>query len=410
MIKIAWRNLWRRGGRTWITIAAIAITYALYLVTACIQEYTYISMIDAAAKAAGGEAIVQGAGFQDSQLNDVVIPNGADVMATLGALEGVEQIAPRVILNGLLSTSASSSAASIRGIDPNIEHNFQDMTEYLREGTFLADGEDKPIVLGSEIVKELEANLGDRIIFTATGADGEMKRALFYLTGVLHTGSKMTDRGLAYTTVPAAQKAMSMGDSISQVGMLGNRDPEALVAAAKAALADQESLEVLTWAEAMPDIVGLIEMDRAWADVFAIVLFIVVLFAIMNTFLMAVMERVRELGLLRALGLTPGKVGLLVLLETLLLTVVAMAIGLTLGTIGHLALDTYGINMLELYGMDSMDMGGISITDPMIYSELNPQRWFSISMSVLFMVLFSAAYPAYKAGRMRPSEAMRFYE
>lgn len=410
MIKIAWRNLWRHRGRTWITIIAIALTYSLYLMMSGIQEYTYLELEEGAAQAAGGAVLVQGQGFQDSQLNDVVLLRGGSVVDVVRDVPGVEHVSGRVILNGLLSTSASSSPARLQGVDPAVESEFQALSGYLREGSFLGTPEQSPLVVGSEIARELEVGLGDRVVFTATGPDGEMQRALFHVVGVLHTGSKLTDSGLAYTTVAAAQRALRLDDTLTQIGVLGAEAPEVLAARIREALRARDDLEVLTWAEAMPDIVGFIELDRAWGDVFGIVLFFVVLFAIMNTFLMAVMERVRELGLLRALGMTPVKVALLVLNETLFLTLVALAIGITVGLLGHLLVDQVGIDMTVFYGGDTLEMSGIALTDTVIYSEIAPRRWFSISLSVLFMVLFSAAYPAYKASRLAPAEAMRFYE
>lgn len=409
MFRIAWRNLWRNSTRTVITIVAIALTYALYLVMMGLQEYTYAQMEDAAAKAAGGAVLVQGEGFQDSQLNDILLENGGSLLKSVASAPGVEVASARVIINGLLSTSVSSVPVRLQGVDPAVEADFHDMEEYLVEGTMLAGDETDPVVLGKKLTQELEVELGDRVVLTATAPDGEMQRALFHLSGVLDTGSALTDRGLAFTTIEVAQKSLRMGDSITQIGVLGSLTPEELAQSVDRVVQETPNLETLTWAEAMPDIVGFIEMDKAYGDVFAIVLFLVVLFSIMNTFLMVVMERVRELGLLGALGLTPFRIVQLVLSETILLTLVSLAIGFVCGLGGHLVIDTWGIDMAAMYG-DSLEISGIALTDTMIYSELNITRWLNATISVLFMVLFSAAYPAYKAAKLSPAEAMRFYE
>jgi len=412
MLKVAWRNLWRNRTRTIVTITAVAITYALYLVMAGIQEFTYGQMEEAAAKAAGGSVLVQGAGFQDSQLNDILIGDPEGTVATVRQVPSVSEVSPRLMINGLLSTSASSSAARLLGVDPVAEARFQDLTPYVSSGTFLTGAEDDPIVLGAAIVEELQLELGDRVILTATDPRGEMRRALFHLSGVLTTGSKLTDSTLAFTTLAAAQKALDAPGALSQIGILGDEPPDVVAAGVKRALGispESGEIEVLTWAEAMPDLVGFIEMDRAYGDVFAIVLFIVVLFSIMNTFLMVVMERVRELGLLSAIGLGPGRVAALVLAETLYLALVAMGVGLGLGLLGHVAIDHFGIDMEALYGQ-TVDVAGVALTDPIIHSTIEVTRWVKASVNVIFMVLLSAAYPAYKAMRLQPSEAMRFYE
>lgn len=408
MLKIAWRNLWRHRTRTWITIAAIALTYALYLMMMGIQEYTYTQMEETAAESAGGMVLVQGKGFQDSQMNDILIANGKQTLQAVRDTEGVERAAPRMLISGLLSTSASSAAARLQGIDPSTEGDFRDTEKYLAEGTWFAGDTEDPIVLGSEIVDQLELKLGDRVILTATDPDGEMRRSLFHLTGILHSGSKSLDQNMAYTSLPMAQSALGVEDQFTQIGVQGPGERAELSERLKKSLGDD--LEVLTWDEAMPDLVGFIEMDRRYGDVFAIILFFVVLIAIMNTFLMAVMERVRELGLMAAIGLSPGRIVGLVLAETFFLTVVSILVGAIIGVSGHLIIDAVGLDMAAFYGGSELDMAGISLTDTTIYSELDAMRWLKVTISVLFMVLLSAAYPAFKAAKLVPAEAMRFYE
>src|SRR5690606_20658268 len=164
--------------------------------------------------------------------------------------------------------------------------------------TFLAGEHRAPIVLGSKIVKDLELELGDRVVFTAAGLDGQLQRALFHLGGVLHTGAAALDRDGAFTTLSAIQEAFHLGDALHQIGVLP-RDgvaPAALLSAVQPRLAGQ-ALEALTWDEAMPDVVGMIEMDKQQGAMLGVALFLVVLVSIVNTFMMVVMERVRELGL-----------------------------------------------------------------------------------------------------------------
>lgn len=411
MWKMAWRNLWRNRTRTAITITAIALTYSLYIMMVGIQEFMYGGMQESAAKAAGGMVLVQADGYQDDQLNTQVMRDVAPLVDALHNAPAVEHVSTRVILNGLLSTSASALPARILGVDPVAEREFQDLTEYLRDGTLLeGDEEESPIVLGSKIVRDLELELGDRVILSINSTDGELQRALFHLTGVLHTNSEFTDGMLALTTIDAARRAVRDETILTQIGVIGDGTSDQLADVVRGLTAEHDALEVLTWQEAMPDLVGFIEMDRAYGDVMALVIFLVVWFSIMNTFLMVVMERVRELGLVGALGMTPRRIAALVLTETFLLATVALAVGLVVGVAGHLAIDHVGIDTTALYGTDEVDLGGIAMADTVIHSTLSAGRIANITLSVLVMVLLGAIYPAIKAMRMQPAEAMRFYE
>ncbi len=172
--------------------------------------------------------------------------------------------------------------------------------------------------------------------------------------------------------------------------------------------AEGSGLEVLTWQEAIPEMVGFIEVDDAFLYIYLVVIFAIVAFAIANTFLMAVMERVREFGLLNALGLRGGGVAGLLLTETLLMTALAMAIGFVLGFCGHLAASHWGIPV-AMWGVDSMEVSGVDFASLVMRSKITPVKWVAASILVALVTLGSALYPAWRASRLAPSEAMRFF-
>jgi ABC-type lipoprotein release transport system permease subunit len=187
-------------------------------------------------------------------------------------------------------------------------------------------------------------------------------------------------------------------------------DPELLAPVIRETLdAGSNGLEVLTWREAVPEIVGFVELDDAFGLLFMLLLLIVVLFSITNTFLMAVMERVRELGLLNALGLQGWRVGHLLLAETVFLTGLAMGVGFVLGYGGHLAVSRWGIS-LAAWGVEEIEVSGVDLSDLVFYSSIVPERWVAASLLVAGATVASALYPALRAARLAPSEAMRFYE
>jgi ABC-type antimicrobial peptide transport system permease subunit len=154
--------------------------------------------------------------------------------------------------------------------------------------------------------------------------------------------------------------------------------------------------------------VGFIEVDDAFLYIYLVVIFAIVAFAIANTFLMAVMERVREFGLLNALGLRGSGVAGLLLTETVLMTAVAMSIGFLLGLAGHLAASHWGIPV-SAWGVDSMEVSGVDFASMVMRSKITPIKWVAASILVALVTLGSALYPAWRASRLAPSEAMRFF-
>ena len=410
--KMAWRNLWRHRGRSLIMTSAVALAYALMLLGMGINDDGHARMLAEAARAAGGDVLVHGEGYWETRGGDIVVPDGQAVAERLRALPGVEAAIPRVIVTGLMSTSSDNRPVMLQGVRPELEARLTDHADDLVQGTFLQDERPDPLVLGTRLARRLEVDLGDRVVLTATGPDGEVTRALFHLTGLMETGTRQLDEVIGFTTLEAAGRALAMGRAVTQIGLdlADDAAPEAVAAAAREALDSQASgLEVLTWAEAIPEMVGLVELDDAFGRIYMAVIFAVVLFSITNTFLMAVMERVREFGLLNALGLRDRGIGGLMLAETLLMTALAMGAGFVLAYAGHLAVDHWGIAVAS-YGVEEMEMSGVDMSDLVIYSTIDPIKWLTGSLLVALATIGSALYPAWRASRLAPAEAMRFFE
>lgn len=406
MFRMAWRNLWRNRTRTLISISAIALSYAVFLLWIGMADSMYEDMEIAAAEAAGGNVLIHADGFWLSQTNEKYLQNPAGILESARNTKNVEAVAPRVILDGLLSTSTASSPVRLSGVDPAVEKLFGNPAKYLVRGEFFLKNEESPIVIGAKTARTLNVDLGDRIVLTTTAPDGEMQRALFYLSGVLQGGISI-DEGPAYTTLAAAQKAVRIGDGLTQIGLLtdASEQDEVKTLVAKSLPAQTE---IMTWREAMPDLVGFIELDRSFDGLYRMIVFVVVVFAVMNTFLMIVMERIRELGLLAALGLNPSQLGRLLMIESFLMAVVAVGFGFVLALVGHSLLVAYGFDMSILFG-DDMTMGGVTMIDTVIESKITVSRWVSATLSVVVLVMCGAIYPAYKASRLNPSQAMRFF-
>ncbi len=408
MFRIAWRNLWRNRARTLISITAISLSYAMFLISIGFADSMYDDMEVAAAEMVGGNVLIHGKGYWESQTNEKSIADPSPILASVAQTKDIKAVASRVITEGLLSTSASSSATRLMGVDPKVEQDFSNPAKYLDHGKFFDETEESPLVIGVKTANTLNVDVGDRVVLTVTAPDGEMQRALFYVTGILKAGVGSIDEGPAYTTVSAAQKALGIGVGLTQIGLLTETVNQAGVKVEVAKTLPAE-FEILTWDEAMPDLVGMIELDAAFGDIYGIIIFIVVVFAVMNTFLMIVMERIRELGLLAALGLKPSQVARLLLIESFLMAIVSVIIGFGLGYLGHTLINAIGIDMNDIYGTN-VEMGGITMVDTILHSKINTPRWIKATISVLGLVMLGAVYPAYKASKLNPSQAMRFFQ
>ncbi len=419
--RIAWRNLWRNRGRTLIMASAVAITYAIMLLSMGLNDDAHGRMLEEAAGAAGGQVIVHAQDYWETRGADLALRDADAKLERIREVPGVVAAMPRVLLNGLVSTSSGNQPVLLYGVDPAAEQALRDPAGDLVAGSFLGGSEADPMVLGAGAVEALELELGDRLVVTITDVEGEVTRGLFHLTGIFETGLREADEGVAYTSIGAAQQLARMDGMLTQIGVLGDAYADAPMLAASVrdalggeALRPEEggqnpSVEVLSWQEAVPEMVGFTELDDAFGYLYVGVIFLVVLFSIANTFLMAVMERVREFGLLSALGLRGNRIGQLLLAETALMTLIAVSAGFLLGLGGHLAASRWGIS-LAMWGIEEIEISGIDLTDLVLHSQLRPLKWAVGTGLVVVATMASALYPAWRATRLAPAEAMRFFE
>lgn len=408
MLKLAWRNLWRNRARTLIVGSAIVFSYALMLISLGINEDVHGKMMDAAAVGAGGQVLVHGDGWWEAQSGDIVIEKPGQVEQVLEQVDGVDTVIPRVVINGLATSSRGNEAVRLMGVDLEREEKLRDLREHLHSGDFFSGEYDSPVVMSRKLVDKLGLERGDKVVLTASTPAGEVTRALFRLDGSI-TSSAVGEM-LAYTTIPAAQQAVNMEGQLTQFGLLSaDGVSHGIVDERVSSALKGRDLEVLSWEEAVPEMVGFIQMDDAFGYLYMIVVFIVVVFAIANTFLMAVMERVREFGLLNAIGMTPARVGRLIFWETGLLATISILLGFALALTFHFYVLETGIDLSTMTGAD-MELAGVSLADMIMRSRIDPLQWSVATITVFVAVMLSASYPAWRASTLGPAEAMRFYE
>jgi putative ABC transport system permease protein len=408
-LRLGWRNLWRNPTRTIISATAITLSFAALLVTFGIADANYDQLRKTAVKTAGGSVLVHADGWQKSRAGDLLLDDPTRVATVARALPFVRAAIPRMIVQGVLSSPHGAEPLRLMGVEPTAEAALLDLGPFVAEGSFLAPNQARPLVVGDKLAAKLGLRLGDRAVLTSADVKGELSRALFYVTGILRPRSGL-EEGVAFTTTAMAAAAVGAGARRTEIGLVLADDSQR---ADIARLLRQElggaAIEVLTWDQALPELVGAIRADKAFGWLFGLVVFVIMGFGIANTFLVSVLERVRELGLLSALGLTPARTARLVLAESAVLTLLSVAGGYLLALLIHLYLSRWGIDLAGLSGM-KMELAGVTVQDLRLRSVIGPWRWLAGGAGVVAIVLFSACYPALRASRLDPIVAMRTYE
>jgi putative ABC transport system permease protein len=403
---LAWRNLWRNRRRTWLTAGAIAFSTVLLVLWVPIQFGAYEIMIDASLRVFPGHAQIQRPGYQDKPKIRNAIDNAEALARSLRGSNHYTGVATRAQGFVLLSSGTRSYGAQVVGVEPEHEGDTSSIPGLVKRGRYLSGIDAQEIVIGAALARNLKVKIGDEVTMLGGGKDGSVAAAILPVVGIFESGSNEIDRFFSEIPLHTFQSVFSMGHSahtISVVAKTVEEQPE-LLAALRKAVKGRDDLVVLGWEQLVPGLKEGIQVDKVSGFIFYGILIAVVIFSILNTFLMSVLERTREFGLMLALGSRPKRIASLMMLESALLTLLGLVIGVTIG--GALV---YWVHVVGFAypGMEELaeqyNMPGLS----RIYPQLNVFN-FMLGPGTIFTATNIAAWiPILRIRKLEPVEAMR---
>jgi ABC-type lipoprotein release transport system permease subunit len=354
LIRLAWRNLLRNKARTWLTAGGIGFSVLLVSFAMSIQSGSYEIMIESATRYFSGHGQVSDASYIDQPRFERTVTGAAALQAELETIEGLA-VMPRVQAFAVVSMGEKSLGGMVMGVDFAVETQFLDIYDNVLEGQIPSASDEA--LIGSSLARNLGAKVGDELIVLGSGKQGAVAAAIFIIAGIVETGQVELDRTLVFAPINGVADAFYLQDEahilllmvedLSQLSAIGAQIETKLT----------ESLTLQTWQQLLPMIEQSIELDKAGNQLFYSLLLILVVFAVVNTFVMVLFERTREFGLFMALGMRPWQVIGQVQFEALLLSL----FGVTLG----LALAMPLINYLSAVGIPLDQMGGEEVVRQM---------------------------------------------
>ena len=407
LLRLAWRNLGRNKRRTALTTAAGVFAMLLSMLNLAISDGGHERWIDHAVRLYPGHFEVSLADYREYRTLDYALPLDDATRSTLDSVAG-SGWAPRLESFGLISADteqASGRAVQLFGLDPAREANLSKLVGAIDAGRMAkhADGA-REIALGDLLAKNLGVAIGDAVIVVSADAFGSQAADRFTVVGTFHVSSDELDGYGALVDLADLQAFLEAPNSLSHVAVfLPDSAAMPRVGARLDAAFPRDRYEVLPWPELMPDLVQFMVLDDVGNWVGNGVLIVVVGFGLLNTILMSVFERVREFGVLRALGLRPRAVFALVMIESLQLTLLGISIGAAIGVPLVLWLSEHPI---PLTGASS---GAMKLFDlePMIIFGLARDQLVTLPLLLIAVGVLAALPPAIRASRGRPVDALR---
>ena len=403
-LRLAWRNLWRHPRRTWLTTGAMIFSNVLLIFMISLQFGSYRMMIDNTLQAFTGHMQVQADGYKDDQKMRQVVPGVVDLAAVMREGLQLETVAARGAAFALASSEERSYGIQIYGVQPTYEPKVSSIPGLVERGRFFDDPDAAEIIVGSVLARNLKAGIGDEITLLGSGRDGSFAAAVATVVGIFDSGISDLDRSIAEVPLGFFQDTFFMqgaGHQIviaaSELSMVDNVRQQALDL-----LPPGSDLQVHDWDALQPGLKQAIQADLSSAFFMYAVLVVLVAFSVLNTQLMSVLERTREFGIILSLGLKPGRLGKLVMLETTFMGLIGLGIGAFLG---FLVTQYFAVTGLSIPGMEEM-AAQFNLPDRMYPQTSFLTLLLGPSVVFLFTVL-SAIYPALRLHRLQPVMAMR---
>lgn len=406
LFSLAWRNIWRHPLRGGLTLAAIAFAAFVLVFMVTLQLGTYDLMIESNLRMLTGHFQVQSPGYHDKPQIRNVLTKPEVIAGTLRRLEGVEAATIRANGFALVSSEDRTYGAQVVGVQPGHENRLSILPGRISQGRFLADDQAHEAVIGAAFAHNLRLEVGGELTLLGSGRDGSIAAAVLRVVGIFESGAPELDRGLIQIPLGAFQDIFTMRDSAHAVAVLtGDLDRLPEVAQRARQVLAEESLGewvILDWESLQPGLRQLVRADMAMSWVLYFCLIVVVVFSILNTFLMAVLERTREFGMMMALGIRPPRLAGLVMLESFFLTLAGLLLGLL---VGGLVTWYFAIHGFSYPGMAEM-AGEFGLPDK-IYPQISLVAFGSGPLAILICTLLAALYPALRLWRLQPVEAMK---
>ena len=403
LYQLALRNIWRNRRRTLLTLSAMIISSALLILALGIFSGMLHDMLASATEQYYGHMVISAKGYQDDRDMFRHFPAEKSIGTVLEQDE-ILGYSQRLRSFGLLSHQQNSSPSEILGVLPLQERTVTSLQNSLIDGNYLTAEDPNGAVLGSGLARRLNVVPGDQLVFVTQAADGSIGNDLLLVRGIFSTGDIGHDNALVMVPLAWLQQVLVLPEQIHEIAVRTDQPLNAAGLAQQYRAHLPETLEILDWGEMLPEMAEVVASYDVSRMIIVSILYIATGLGILNTFFMAVMERTRELGVLMALGMRPGQIRTMILLETTIMG----SMGLLCGAVVGIALSLY----MALVGVDlsgtltPITYAGGTIL-PRLHAVIEPGNILIPSVCLLFVSLLAGFLPANRAARMQPVVAIR---
>ncbi|UOY05491.1 FtsX-like permease family protein [Muricauda sp. SCSIO 64092] len=398
LLRIAWRNVWRNKLRSGIVIVSIVlgIWSGLFIMamTAGLNEQRLKSSIDTFLS----HIQIHNAGFLENFDKKDTIAGSKTLFRQMDTMAQVTAYSKRLVLQGMASTAHGNYGVKIMGVFPQEEKNVTDISKRLVQGTYLHQLKRNPIVIGEKLASKLGAKVNSKVVLNFQDSSNNTIATSFRIEGIFKTVNSSFDEGNVFVKYEDLAPLVGLSGNYHEIAILCDNINETVPV--KNQITTNNLVE--SWDELAPELGYAQKTMSNFIYIFMGIILLALTFGIVNTMLMAVLERKREIGMLLSVGMDRRKVFAMIILETLFLALIAAPLGviLSLWTIAYFG--THGIDLSAVgKGLESFGMGS------RVHTKLPSVLYLNITLMTLAVTLIAAVVPARRAVKLNPAEAVK---
>ncbi len=401
LFTLAWRNIWRNRKRSLILYAGISSGLLLGLFSCAMMFGMGETFIRSSIDRDLGHAQIHTREYASDRQPELYIRSYRKILKSLTGFAEISAAAPRTIIEGMAASAASSTGISIIGIEPSLEKKVTSIHKNIISGGYLDSGSDDSIVVGRKLAESLNIANGSKVVLSFPDLEGNIIYAAFRIKGIFKTDSSSFDKTHVFIKASELFSLLGSEEICHAIIIKSSSAAEAEKALIRLKTSLQD-LSVRGWKELAPELKMIDEMIATQLNIFLGIILLALLFGITNTMLMSVLERIREIGVLMAIGMKRSRVFLMIIMETVTLSLAGGATGMLLALIAVNATGITGIDLSAFSeGLSSWDIS------PIIYPVLPGFFYASITIMTIVTAVTAAVYPAAKAVRLNPSAVIR---
>lgn len=404
ILSMASRNVVRNWRRTLVTTLAMGFAGFIMIFFAALTEGLLQTSERNAVAMNLGDVQIHAEGYRDDPDLYKRIDNAADLVCKLQ--KAGFYATQRVYGFGLAAAGSTSAGVQLRGVHLTNEVTVTQIHQHVMQGDWLADTDPKGVVIGRKLARTLGVTPGNEVVIIGQATDGSMANDLYTVRGILKSIGDDVDRAGFFMAERTFRELMVLPQGAHEIAVM-RPDPSRDLDSATAQVAALASgYETMNWRQLRPVIARILDLADAQTIIMVLITYVAVAMIVLNAMLMSVFERIREFGIMKAVGVTPWQLTLLVYAETMIQVVMASIIALLSGwSVAHY----YQQNGIDLSAIISgASFGGVAI-DPIWCAHVTTE---ALVIPIVFLFLIAAAsvvYPAIKAAIIRPVKAIHYH-